>query len=286
MPCYNEEFSVRDVVTELADKLKAMGQPFELIAVNDGSTDGTKRILEESKIPDRIINHRSNRGYGASIKAGIRAASHEWVLIMDSDGQHPPENVPLLTEHCGECDMVVGARKHQSSHHWRMPGKYLLRKLCEFLVGRRIPDVNSCFRLLRKSEALKYTHLCSDQFSFSTSITLAFMSDRLPVCFVPIDIRPRKGGNSLVNVGTGLSTFMLILRIIGTFSPLKIFMPPTILTFVVGFSYMTWGLITEFHAGSMAVILVIVSAILFCFGLIADQLALLRREISRREAGQ
>lgn len=287
LPCYNEENSILGVITEVSTTLSAAGIRAEIIVVDDGSTDGTSEKLKQCPVPIRVLRHRLNRGYGASLKDGIRAASNEYIVLMDSDGQHPPENILTLLEEADGYDMVVGARQAQGSHHWRLPGKYLLKILCQILTGTKIPDLNSGFRLLKKSEALKYIHLCSDEFSFSTSITLAFLSDRLAVKFVPVHVRPRKSGSSQVRLATGLATFMLILRIIGTFNPLPIFLPPTIILFLIGFAMAMSGIIiqSEGHPNisDSAVICLLTSIILFCFGLIADQLALLRRELNKRE---
>jgi glycosyltransferase involved in cell wall biosynthesis len=280
VPCFNEEATVVGVVEELSAALKAAGVRREIIVVDDGSTDATPLRLSRSGLPDKVIRHRLNRGYGAAIKAGIRAASHERVLIVDADGQHSPDSVLALLEECEDCDMVIGARRGQKSHRWRVPGKMLLRVVCEMLVGERIPDINSGLRLVRRSEALRHIHLCSDQFSFSTSITLAFLSDRLAVRYVPVDVRPRLGGESRIRLTTGLATFMLILRTIGTFNPLKVFMPPAILFFLTGMFMLVWGLLIR-NISDIAVLCLLTSFLLFCFGLLADQLALLRREINK-----
>ena len=281
IPCFNEESAILDVLAGVAHKIEGMGREFEIVVVDDGSTDGTPARLKTSRVPIRIIRHRSNRGYGASLKDGIRAAVHDYVLVMDGDGQHSPDDIPALLAEAEEYDMVVGARQGQGSHYWRMPGKYILKKLCEFLVGARIPDVNSGFRLFRKSEAARYMQLCSDEFSFSTSITLAFLSARLSVRFVPVSARARQGGRSLVTFGTGFATLMLILRIIGTFNPLPIFMPPTVLLFFTGLTYAGWGVWYQSSIPKGAVICLLASVFFFCFGLMADQLALIRREINK-----
>ncbi|MCX7591621.1 MAG: glycosyltransferase family 2 protein [Kiritimatiellae bacterium] len=287
LPCYNEQDSIVGVISELSSTLNTAGVRAEIIVVDDGSTDGTAEKLAQCAFPIRLLRHKVNRGYGASVKDGIRAASHPYVILMDSDGQHPPKNLLLLLEEADGYDMVVGARTSQGSHHWRMPGKFLLKTLCQLLTGTRIPDINSGFRLVKRAEALKYLHLCSDEFSFSTSITLAFLSDKLAVKFVPVEIRPRKAGSSQVRLATGLSTFMLILRIIGTFNPLPIFMPPTVLIFLAGFAIAMNDMILqpEGHPNisDSALLCLLTSLILFCFGLIADQLALLRRELNKRE---
>lgn len=281
VPCFNEEACLGDVLSETALALSEAGVEHEFVVIDDGSADDTYGVAERSGLAAAIVRHRVNRGYGASIKAGLRKARHEYVLIMDGDGQHPPESLLAILEAAEDYDMVIGARQGQGSHHWRIPGKFALRKVSEMLVGVRIPDVNSGLRLMRKDQALEYMHLCSDQFSFSTSITLAFLSDRRAVRFVPVAVRGRQGGASRIRLSTGFATFMLILRTIGTFNPLKIFMPPSIVLFLVGLTMLILGVVVSGNVNDAAVLCLVSSMLLFCFGLLADQMALLRRQIRR-----
>jgi glycosyltransferase involved in cell wall biosynthesis len=280
VPCFNEETCLGGVMREFSGALRRVGQDVELIVVDDGSTDGTAGAAAGSGVEHRLIRHRANRGYGAAIKSGIRAASHEWIAVVDGDGQHSPDELVRLLDLREQHDMVVGRRGGKGSPFWRRPGKWVLKVLCEVLVGRRIPDLNCGLRVFRREEAVRLMGLCSDQFSFSTTVTLAYMSEGLSVAFVPVRVRPRLGGRSQVRVSTGLATLMLILRTIGTFSPLKIFMPPTVVLFVVGAALVVHGLARR-NVGDVAILCVLISVVLFCFGLLADQLALLRREIKR-----
>jgi glycosyltransferase involved in cell wall biosynthesis len=280
VPCFNEESNIPAVIAGIDECLRSSGLEPEIIVVDDGSTDRTADLLSECPTPLKIIRHRFNRGYGASLKVGIKAASHEYVLVVDADGQHPPRSCLELLNQCDGYDMVIGARRGQGSHHWRMPGKLLLRVVAQLLAGTRIPDINSGLRLIRRSEACRCMHLCSDEFSFSTSITLAFLSLRLSVKFVPVGVRARVGGKSRVKLSTGFSALMLVLRIIGTFNPLRIFMPPAILSLVAGLILLIQGLLQS-NVGDVAILCLLGSMILFCFGLLADQMSLLRREISK-----
>jgi len=281
IPCFNEEDTVAGVLEELSSALRSAGVTHEIIVVDDGSTDRTAELLAGSDIPACVIRHRVNRGYGASIKAGVKAASHDYVLITDADGQHSPESVLELLRQIEDYDMAIGARQGQGSHYWRVPGKMLLKIVSEILVGARIPDINSGLRIAKTGEVRKYMHLCSDQFSFSTSITLAFLGDRMAVKYVPVQVRGRQGGASSVRVSTGLSTFMLILRTIGTFNPLRIFMPPTIMLFVLGVGVTAWELWWKSNVSDLGLLFLISSVLLFCFSLLADQISLLRREINK-----
>lgn len=281
IPCFNEQDAIAEVMADVSRTLVTSGVRHELIVVDDGSTDATPARIAASSVPHRLVRHRANRGYGAAIKSGVRAAAHDYVLITDADGQHAPESLLALLKEAEECDMVIGARRGQGSHHWRLPGKLLLKAVSELLVGARIPDINSGLRIARKAEIAKYMHLCSDQFSFSTSITLAFLSDRLAVKYVPVEARRRRGGASRVRVTTGLGTFMLILRTIGTFNPLRVFMPPTILLFALGAAVTGWELWYRNNVSDLGLLCLISSVLLFCFSLLADQISLLRREINK-----
>ena len=280
MPCFNEEDSIKSALAELDTALKVLDCDSEVIVIDDGSTDASRRIIQDSGVATKVIHHRSNRGYGASLKEGIRAAEKDYVLIMDADGQHPAENIGVLLEALEDYDMVVGARRQQGSHHWRMPGKAVVKWISQILVGMKIPDINCGFRLIRRTDILKYMHLCSDGFSFSTSSTLAFLSDHMAVKFVPIDIRPRQGGKSHINLKTWFSTIMLILRIIGTFNPLKIFIPPAALFFVAGIASLVHN-VKHSNISEMTILLLVTAVLLFFFGLLADQMSLIRREIHK-----
>ena len=281
IPCYNEADLIGSVLSSLNNELKNMEIASEVIVVDDCSSDNTAEVLKDFESSVRIERHSNNKGYGASLKTGIKASQYEYILTIDGDGQHPIERIADFVRLIAECDMVVGARKQQGSHHWRMPGKYLLRKICELLTSSRIPDVNSGFRIFRRSVVEQFLHMCSDQFSFSTSSTLAFLCNRYDVRFEPIDVKARQAGRSEVNVRTGFATYMLILRVIGTFNPLKIYLPPAILLLTVGSVFFIHGVVVS-NITDIALIFLIMGIIMFCFGLLADQISLMRREMNRK----
>jgi glycosyltransferase involved in cell wall biosynthesis len=281
IPCFNEADSIGSVLSELSDELKMLNISSEIIAVDDCSTDKTLDVLDEHKTSVRIEHHSNNKGYGASLKTGIAVAQYEYILTMDGDGQHSVDKIADFLELVEGCDMVIGARNQQGSHHWRMPGKFMLRKICEILTGEKIPDINSGFRVFRRSVITQFLHMCSDQFSFSTSSTLALMCNRYDVRFEPIDVKARQSGRSAVSVATGFSTYMLILRVIGTFNPLKIYMPPAIFLIVAGVALLIHGVLHS-NITDITLIFLIMGVILFCFGLLADQIALVRKELNRK----
>jgi len=274
IPAFNEAETIGAVLEGLKEQQGA--QQWEIIVVDDGSEDGTGHIAQEQGA--RVLTHRNNRGYGAAIKTGIRAAEAAWVLTFDGDGQHRPEDVVTLFAQREGQDLVVGNRQGLlHSNLWRMPGKWLLGALANFLCERKIPDLNSGLRLFRKEVISRYLHLCADGFSFSTTSTLISFNRGHGVHYVPIEVRPRTT-KSTVTVGTGFAAFALLFRMIMLFHPLRIFTPVAVLFFLGGIG---WGLqyILDGKGLSVAALLMLLTGIhLFFVGLLADQIAEQRKE--------
>ena len=274
IPAFNEEESIGEVVRALCEA----DFPFvhEIIVVNDGSVDATAE--QAQKAGAHLVTHQQNRGYGAALKSGIRAATMQYVVTYDADGQHRPEHIPRLIAQLPDVQMVVGAR--QSLLHspaWRMPGKWLLTLMSNYLMGRRIPDLNSGLRLIHKETAERYFHLFPNGFSFSTTSTLTFMSRGYDVNYVPIDVVPRQG-RSTVKLSTGFNTIILILRIAALFEPLRIFIPASFLAVAVG---VLWGIPFALAGRGVSVgamLAIVTGVLLFCLGILCDQISQLRLE--------
>ena len=181
IPAYNEEKGLSGCLDALMPAAEERG--WEVIVVDDGSTDGTPGIVREKGVP--IISHPYNKGYGAALKTGIRNATGEIVVILDSDGQHDPDDIEKLLAHTDSYEMVVGARVNQRGI--RMPGKKLLSLVANFLSGVKIPDLNSGFRAFRKETVMEFLHLCPSGFSFTTTVTLAYFRAGYSVTYVPIE---------------------------------------------------------------------------------------------------
>lgn len=278
VPAHNEEKNIAGVVTGLQKFIKNSPEhEFEIIVVNDGSTDGTGHILSQIQ-GIKLISHTYCKGYGAALKTGIKNSSYEWVLLFDGDGQAKSEEIPKLLEFAGDYDMVVGARINKKAPLIRAPGRALLHFLANYLSNRKIPDLNCGFRIIKKEKIEQFKHLLPDYFSFTTTITLAFQKSGLDIKYVPININKREGGKSMVRPNHAIKMFFLILRTITLFSPLRVFMP------VVIFSWFLLGLSLVYdayhvHITNTTVVLFLGSMIIFLFGLLADQLATIRREI-------
>ncbi len=281
IPVFNEEGSIASVLGDLSTWIRSSDgtRVYEVIVVDDASSDRSRRILET--FPDiTVLRHPINMGYGAALKTGIKHATGEVVVTMDSDGQHDPSDIGSLLDAMGQYDLVSGNRRQgDRSPAWRKPGKRLIRHLVSYLAGRHIPDFNCGFRAFVREEALRYMHLCPRGFSFSTTLLLAFLCQGNLVTFHPIASNRRTPkSQSRVTVRVGLETLLLLLRLITLFSPLKLFIPVSFATIVLG---MIWGGIHVFAGRGLSVasLLFLVSGmLLFFFGLIIDQVSAMRRE--------
>jgi len=272
IPAYNEEDGIKDIV------LKALNlyPDFEIIVIDDGSTDSTYEKIKDLNI--KIIRHAFNKGYGASIKAGIRLSSFDLIAIMDADGQHNPQDIKRLIDEKDNYDMVVGARD-QKSHKtlWRRPGKKLISVVVNSLSGTTIPDFNSGFRLFKKEIALKFIHLFPNGFSLSTTMMVAFLREGYNVKNIPISVNKRIG-KSTVNVLDGFKALILILRLFMIFSPLRIFLPSSLMILLAG----SISLLLDFsnqNIHDVTILTLLTGLLIFFLGLIVDQMAHMRREI-------
>jgi len=281
IPAFNEEKAIGRVITELQAELGKFPLNYEIIVVNDGSTDDTGKIL--TRLPEiKAITHPENKGYGSSLKTGIKNSQYPIILFFDADGQHRPEYIQEFIKNIDDYDMVVGARqKGYRGPTMRMPGKKFLYFLANYLTGQKIPDLNSGFRLIKKRVMEKFLHLMPNSFSFSTTSTLVFIKENLNIKFIPVESSKRIG-KSTVKVSDGLRMFMLILRTIILFSPLRIFLPTSLFLFIAAFVSGIYDVfIRPYPNITDATILFFISSILiFFFGLLADQISAIRREIN------
>jgi glycosyltransferase involved in cell wall biosynthesis len=273
IPAYNEEEGLPRCLEALMPA--AAEKDWEVLVVDDGSTDGTLEIAKQAGA--RVISHPVNKGYGASLKTGIRNASGGIIVMMDSDGQHNPEDIEMLLKFTDRYDMVVAARS--GSKGIRAPGKKLLGLVANFLSGFRIPDLNSGFRAFRKETVREFLHFCPNGFSFTTTITLAYLRESYSVKYVPIEVERRVGRASNVKFfRDGYKTFLLILRVIVLFNPLKVFIPVSLVLLALGVIFTIYGIIAYGKAPNMGVLTILSSIILFFMGILADQISAIRRE--------
>ena len=273
IPAYNEA----DVIASVVSTLAAAGPWREIIVVDDGSADDTS--ARAGAAGAAVVRHPYNKGNGAAVKTGIRRSAGEFVLIVDGDGQHRPEDARRIVSRLGEYDLVIGARsKATQATHTRRYGNGVLNNLASYLTGRQIPDLTSGFRGARTAFLREFIHLLPNGFSTPTTTTLAFIKAGYNVAFEPIEARPRVG-NSKIRLGRdGAKFLMIILKIVTIFSPLRIFVPLAGATFLFGVAYGVWNVAVHERIPNGAVLLILFAVVVFLVGLVSEQISALRFE--------
>ncbi len=269
IPALDEAAHVAREIEDVRAALEPAGWDFEILVVDDGSGDGTAAAAADAGV--RVLRHRRNRGYGASLKTGIHAARHPWILITDADGTYPAEEIPRLLARAPGNDMVVGARtgEHVAVPLARRPAKWFLRKLASYLAGQKLPDLNSGLRLMRRDLVERYEHLLPDGFSFTTTITLASACNGHDVEYIPIDYRRRRG-ESKIRARHAFDFTLLILRTIVFFNPLKVFLPAGAVLAAAGAAKFAYD-VTQDNLSESAVLAFLGALIVWAVGLLADQ---------------
>lgn len=280
IPAFNEEegiASVLDGVLRFSEE-----NNWTVLVVDDGSTDATPKILGRYGDRIRTIRHSSSRGYGASLKSGIMATRSENVLFIDADGQHDPADLPAVVESLRTKECVFTKRPRNAGIPMvRRPGKWLLHKVCNFLANQRIPDINSGFRAGRRHIYMRMLELLPDGFSFSTTSLMYVMRSRFSHIFLPIQCHNRKGTSQVRIFYDGVKTLLLALRLIMLFDPMRAFGYPALWLVGLGVAYQVYIFATyRMTIVGGALLLILGGIILFFFGLLGDQIASLRKEIS------
>lgn len=269
IPAYNEEEAIEKVINDLKIYLD---QESEIIVVNDGSTDRTGELIE--KIPNiKVIHHSENYGYGAAIKSGIQKARGKYILIIDADGTYPVEKISQLINQKNSYDMIVGARTNPQSQIpiFRKPAKWILNWLASYLTKKKIPDLNSGLRIIRKDVLNRFIYLLPDGFSFTTIITLVFLTKGYRVKYLPINYYKRKGKSKIRPIKDTLNFFQLIIKTILYFNPLRVFIPFSLIIFGLAIMVGVGSLLfTQKFMDTTFVILCTTALQTFFFGLLAE----------------
>jgi len=274
IPVFNEAMGL----AELLFKIQALKlDRSEVIVVDDGSTDDSAEIARQAGA--QVVHHPYNIGNGAAVKSGMRAARGRWIVLMDGDGQHKPEDIPKLLAEAANYHMVVGARAKGSKlrlHRYAANAIYNL--LASYVTQFKVKDLTSGFRVLPRRDALRFIDLLPNTFSYPTTLTLAFLRSGLTIKYVPIQTLYRAGQSKISLVTDGVRFFLIIAKIATLFSPFRVFLPVSAFFFFTGFGYYLYTYITEHRFTNMAVFLLTTAVIIFMLGLVSEQIALLRME--------
>lgn len=272
VPAFNEEQGISETLDRLLESIRDQEEDFEVIVVDDGSTDGTGQLLSARR-DIRLVTHRDNYGYGASLKTGIRHARHELIVIADADGTYPLDRIPDLVRLATSADMVVGARTgaHVQYSRWRRIPKWFLVRFAQWLARRPIPDLNSGLRVFRKKTVERFLNILPDGFSFTTTITLAMLTNRYVVHYEPIDYHPRLGRSKIRPFRDTLAFVQLILRTGMYFAPLRVFLPVAA-TFFAGFLITLTQDLIRGDLTERTLLLLVAATQLAMFALLADML--------------
>jgi polyisoprenyl-phosphate glycosyltransferase len=271
IPAYNEEGSIAHTLEQIDLVMKSQEYQYEVIVVDDGSKDRTaERAGEKSFV--RIIRHPYNRGYGASLKTGIRSARGEIIVITDGDGTYPVDQIPVLLSHMNEYDMVVGARtkKDAQIELIRRPAKWLLSVLANYLSETKIPDLNSGLRAFRRELALKFFNILSDQFSFTTTITLAMICSGYTIHYEPISYFRRVGKSKINPIRDTVNFTLLIIRAVMYFNPLRVFLPICLALAGLGVVMLCYDVFVIHNIGDKTVLLFSMALLIAAIGLLSD----------------
>ena len=283
VPVYNEQNAVQSTMTALVATMNSVGLPYEIIAVNDGSTDNTREILAQQE-NIRFIDREHNRGYGYSLKEGIEQAKYNWILITDADGTYPIDEIPNLVARQGHYDMIVAERTGGNVQIGllNLLAKIVLKSLIYFLIQRWIKDINSGLRLFRKEIPYRNWNIIPDGFSFTTTVTLVAAIEHYKLFYHPINYFNRAGQSKIRPVRDFINFFMLIMRIVVYFKPLKFFLSFSFVFFACFVLRALRDLSVVNYIGTLALLFFLLSSLCFFFGLIADMLTNLIRNMSNR----
>ena len=271
LPAYNEA----GVIGETIRAIRALHPDFEILVVDDGSTDNTMREAMEAGA--NVWPHPYNMGNGAAIKSGLRCARGEWVLMMDADGQHKPEDIARLLEHKDRYDMVVGARTRQSetSAH-RDLANWVYNRFASYVTRFKVEDLTSGFRLVRLSVARQFIYLLPNTFSYPSTLTLGYLRSGRTVKYIPIQTKARVGRSKIKLLKDGARFFLIITKIASLFSPFRVFLPISLGFFVTGLCYYAYTFLTQGRFTNMSALLFNSSIIIFMIGLVAEQISQMR----------
>ncbi|MEX0712409.1 MAG: glycosyltransferase family 2 protein [Pirellulales bacterium] len=277
LPAFNEEQAIRRVLAEVVEALGDEPEPYEIVVVDDASTDRTAELAEQFaadcwQCPVRVIRCPVNRGAGAARKVGIRAAQGEVVVMLDADGSYPASAIRELLQFFPAFDQVNGARtSEQGTLPWlRGPAKWFIRKLACYLTGHRIPDLNTGLKAFKREAMLPWLWVVPDGFSCVTTMTLAFLTNGYAVKYVPTEYRPRIGSSKFHPIHDTLAYLGTVLRIVLYFRPLKVFLPLAGLLIAGGAAKSVWSRLSTGSMQESDIVVMVAGFMTAMLGLLAE----------------
>jgi glycosyltransferase involved in cell wall biosynthesis len=273
VPAYNEAGAIEDVLEHIKNVMDSSELSYEILVVDDGSTDDTALVVQKKGI--KVISSPQNQGYGAALKSGIRHAKYDVIVITDADGTYPNDKIPELLRWIGKYDMVVGARIGKDVHiPWlRKPAKWFIGGLANLMAGAEIQDLNSGLRAFRASLAKRFYPILPNGFSFTSTITLAMFENGYTVKYIPIDYHKRIGKSKINPIRDTLNFTLLIIRTTVYYAPLRVFLPISGVLLLAGLIFGVYSiLILEKLMDVTTVVLVMAAIQLASTGLLADMI--------------
>ncbi|MBI1854237.1 MAG: glycosyltransferase family 2 protein [Planctomycetes bacterium] len=281
IPARDEAASIAEVVRGVRSELERLGQsPFEVIVVDDGSVDGTG--LSAAAAGARVVRHPYSIGNGAAVKRGLRCARGTYVVLMDGDGQHRPEELGALVgllAGCSDYDMVVGTRDASgNAGALRALGNRIYSRLASYVAGRPIPDLTSGYRAVRTEVARRFVYMLPNTFSYPSTLTLSLLRAGYSVHHVPIRVTPRASStkSKIRLVDDGARFLLIILKIATFYAPIRVFGPLSAATFVAGVGRYLVTYLSARRFTNMSLLLFMTSLLLLALGLLSEQIAQLR----------
>lgn len=278
IPAYNEE----KVIGKVLKRIGELYPDFEVLVVNDGSTDETAKVaIKEGAY---VYSLPYNIGNGAAVKTGIRYASGDIIVLMDGDGQHKPEDIERLLEFMPEYDMVVGARTRGSKRRWhRNLANWVYNILASYVTGFKIEDLTSGFRAIKREVVSKFLYLLPNTYSYPSTLTLSVLRSGRSLKYVPIKTADRVGKSKLKLFRDGVRFLMIIIKIATLYSPLRVLLPISVALFILGIGYYVYTFVTQHRFTNMSALILSTSLMIFVLGLISEQIAQMRFERSEED---
>ena len=279
IPVYNEEKTIAEDIDVIVKTMEKTNYEYEIIVVDDGSTDKTAQIVKAKKRVE-LVQHSYNRGVGAARKAGILKAKGEIIVMTDGDGTYPNQDIPKLLSYMNDYDMVVGARTGENIQ-WplmRRPARWFIRKLASYLMVTKIPDLNSGLRIFKKDLSRKFFNILPENHSWVSTITLAFLANGYSIKYVPIDYYKREGKSTIHPIKDTYNFISLVIRTVMYFNPLRVFLPLTALIIISAIIRTLYDAIVLHRIKESDIMLFLTGLIIGVLGLLADLIVRLQKK--------